>query len=352
MNSFNSKHITREQALLFSTRDKMKYLYALQVDHKKLKAIGDDLRALIAPYNEVGIITVIGATGVGKTTLSSRFIGSLVKRHLADENADSGQVPYVFINAPANGDRSLSWRAVYEAALRQVNEPLVDKKVELEVNDGKVFVKPGRYKTLGALRQSLQSMLKERQVQVLAIDEAFHLLRFGNYSAVMDTLKSLADQTGVKIVLLGTYDLFDLATEYGQVSRRSEVLHFQRYLRDNPDDKAEYKRIVGVIQQRWPCEEVPRFDAISDELMQATLGCIGLLKALVLNSLAAQLKNKGKWKPEFLAKAAKSFALVETIRSEIEKGEAKLKGGTYGESMFGGTMLAKVAEQMQAAANA
>ena len=36
----------------------------------------------------------------------------------------------------------------------------------------------------------------------------------------MDTLKSLANTTGVKFVLIGSFDLFDLVAEHGQVARR------------------------------------------------------------------------------------------------------------------------------------
>jgi len=342
----DSKKMTREEALALPNEAKMNYLFELQVRHAKLESIGRDLLDLISPYNEVKIISIIGATGVGKTTLSRRLIRSLVSQQMGQSVAHRGQLPYVFINAPANGDKSISWRAVYEMALRNASEPLVNKKIAVEENDGHVFIRPGNHKTLPALRQALEEMLKNRGVRVLAIDEAFHLLRFGNYSAVMDTLKSLADETNVKLVLLGTYDLFDLAVEYGQVARRSEILHFERYDRDKPVDVAEYKRIIRVLQDRWPCEEIPNFGSIAPELMKATLGCIGLLKALFLRSLAAQIQNKGRWKPAFLTKAAKSMSLVERIRKEIEAGEAKLRGGTYGESIFAGELLHTVSKKM------
>src|SRR5665213_3342912 len=308
----DSKKMTREEALALPNEAKMNYLFELQVRHAKLESIGRDLLDLISPYNQVIIISIIGATGVGKTTLSRRLIRSLVSQQMGQSVAHRGQLPYVFINAPANGDKSISWRAVYEMALRNASEPLVNKKIAVEENDGHVFIRPGNHKTLPALRQALEEMLKNRGVRVL----------------------------------LGTYDLFDLAVEYGQVARRSEILHFERYDRDKPVDVAEYKRIIRVLQDRWPCEEIPNFGSIAPELMKATLGCIGLLKALFLRSLAAQIQNKGRWKPAFLTKAAKSMSLVERIRKEIEAGEAKLRGGTYGESIFAGELLHTVSKKM------
>ena len=207
-------------------------------------------------------------------------------------------------------------------------------------------VQPKRFKTLAALSGALRSMLKNRAVRVLAIDEAFHLLRFGNYSAIMDTIKTIADTTGTKIILIGTYDLFDLVSDYGQVARRSEILHFDRYHIDREGDKKEFNRIVTVIQNHWPCEQVPNFNLISNELMEASLGCLGLLKAIFLNSLALQLKNKGRWDPKFLTKAAKSQELIEVIRKEIQSGEKLLEGATYGESLFSGELLDQVIAKM------
>lgn len=184
-------------------------------------------------------------------------------------------------------------------------------------------------------------------VKVLAIDEAYHLLRFSKFDTVMDTLKSIPENKSVKLLLLGTYNLVKLATNYGQVSRRSEILHFERYHTDVKEDVNEFNKIISTIQRNWPCEIVPNFNSISEKLMEVTLGCIGLLKGLFLRSLILQLKNKGKWDPEFLQKSAKSMKLINEIRKEIETGEENIKSATYGESLFQDTkIMAEVITKM------
>ena len=340
--------LSHTDVLALTNEMKMKYLYSLQVKHKKLERVASDLMELISPFNETKILFVIGATGVGKTTLSKRVIRVLVENLEKKGGNDPSTVPFIFMPAPANGEKSLSWISIYETALIQSNEILINKKQANIIKNGIMSVQPKRYKNLPALRDALDSMLKNRKVRVLAIDEAYHLLRFGDKSAVMDTLKSIVDNNPVKLILLGSYDLFDLASDYAQVSRRAEILHFERYHIEIAKDLQTFKSVVCKIQQNWPCQDIPGFDRISKELMQATLGCIGLLKALMLRALSMQLKNNGKWDPKYLTKAAKSLKLIESIKSETESGEAKVAGATYGESIFSGRLLERVINKMNA----
>lgn len=338
--------LSRPEVLALSTEQKMQYFHAIQVRHKKLEMIGQDLMPLLSPYNETNIIAIIGATGVGKTTLSKILLRSLIEKHYSLQAADTSAVPFIFTAAPANGDKSISWATFYEKVMREAGEILIEKKHANVIENGHISIRPRRHRTLAAMRDSLESMLKHRKVRVLVVDEAFHLLRFGNYSAVMDTLKSLADATGIKILLIGSYDLFDLVTDYGQVARRAEILHFERYDASKPADVREFEKLVSKLQKYWPCEEVPALSAIAKELLEASLGCAGLLKTLELQALVLQLENKGRWDPKFMAKAAKSCKLLERIRKEIKAGEDKVLGATYGETLFSGVVLEGIVKKM------
>ncbi len=338
--------LSRAEVLALSAEEKMYYLYSFQAKHEKLEIVTHDVMRLLSRYNETNIIPIIGGTGIGKTSFAKMLLRQLVEKMKFFYSVPSN-IPFMFVAAPANGDKSLSWMTMYEKALRAANEILIEKKQSNIIKDGIFTVKPRRFKTLAALREALESMLNNRDVRVLVIDEAYHLLRFGNYAAVMDTLKSIVDLTNTKLILLGTYDLFNLVSNYGQAARRTEILHFQRYHIDNKADVTEFKTAIIVkIQENWPCEIVPAFDAISDELMEASLGCIGLLKSILLHALSMQLENKGKWNPKFMAKAAKSMKLLDVIRGEFEKGEKDIAGATYGDTLFSDQILEDIVKKM------
>jgi hypothetical protein len=338
--------LSKEEVHQLSTLEKMKYFGAVQTKHRIWDEVVDDLAILLTPHTETSIIVLIGATGVGKTTLLKLAIGKIYKEQEPD--VEPGTIPYILIPAPANGSKSLSWTALYRQMLTQAREPLLNKKYSVEEKDGVVTLHSYPHKTLPALRESLEEMLTHRKVKLVVIDEAVHLLRFGEYSAVMDTLKSLSKTVGPKLLLAGSYNLFDLATNYGQVARRAEIVHFGRYLNEKTDVK-EFKEAVTRLQDKWPCKEVPSFSNISKELMEASLGCMGVLKGILLNFLSLQLKHNGKWEPGYLAKAAKSRLLLETMRKEIEEGEAKVFGATYGESLFSGPIVRDIEAKMRGA---
>lgn len=342
--------MTRAQAIACPTDVRLKWFRRLQVRHRELNSVTEDLLHLVHPENETRIVTLIGMTGIGKTTLATRILDTLLSRVWQAEMGPS-DIPYVVIEAPANGERSLSWKTLYQRALVGANEILVEKKRHMDVSDNTVQFDSSKYSTLASLRESLESMLKHRNVRLLVIDEAFHLLRFESYAAVMDTLKSLANIHQTKLMLIGSYDLLDLAVEYAQIARRSEILHYRRYHKDAEDDVAEFKRVVDKLQQQWPCDEIPNFVAISEELMEATLGSIGLLKGLLLSALEMQLGSpEQRWSPKFLQKAAKSLGLLAKIRAETEVGEVRIESSAYGNSIFASAdYLARVAAKMGAA---
>jgi hypothetical protein len=131
------------------------------------------------------------------------------------------------------------------------------------------------------LREFLEDMIRERAIRVVMIDEAFHLMRFGaaGHSAVMDTLKSLGDIDGLKLLLTGNYDLADLMVDYAQVARRTEIVHFRPYLdltrgklnqpvvlraappkprQGEVSNEYEFYQVVGKYQDNWPCRNVPK----------------------------------------------------------------------------------------------
>ena len=112
--SLTDEHLTslnREQILELPAQNRMRWFSLLQVEHAELVRVIDQLEELLDPENEVKIISIIGPTGIGKTTLARTILTKLVRGMSANRKAH--EVPVVYVCAPANGEKSMSWKALY-----------------------------------------------------------------------------------------------------------------------------------------------------------------------------------------------------------------------------------------------
>lgn len=324
--------LTRDDILKMDAATRITWFANIKENHLELEMIRNHLSELVAPQNDTKVINIIGPTGIGKTTLATRITEGVVEQ--VNGQAEPGTCPVLFVKAPANGEKSLSWTSFYTRILNAANEPAVDAKREFNITGG--VMKISTKTTASALREAIESMLEARKVKTVIVDEAFHLLRFSKYEAVMDTIKSLADCSPAKLILIGDYSLVDVASQYGQVAKRSEILHYKRYHPSKPRHRKEFGRIIQRLQNNWPCAEVPNFTAISEELMEASLGSVGLLKSILTKTALLQMKAKDeKFSMKHLSKSVKSKKLLATIERETVDGEKKIEGHCYGDSSFG-----------------
>jgi hypothetical protein len=321
---------------------KQEQLFDVRVSHKKLTAVVDEVAPLLTPHSETMLIPVLGATGVGKTVFGTYVLQRLYSGYSKVMAADSSVIPVIRVEAYSDGEARHSFRGIYKAILNELAQPAEHGKSFTEISDGRMRVRSDSRATISGLREAIETSLKHRRTEVLVIDEAYHLLKLSKDTAVMDTLKSLANTTGVKIVLIGSYDLLDLIATQGQVARRSAVVHFDRYHLDGAADRDEFRKVVRAIQLKWPSTEVPNFVAISDALLELSLGCVGLLKTFLLEAHALQLRNGGKWSPAFLKRAAKANKLRAVIQDEIRKGENKIRDALCGDSPWDDKAIAQL----------
>lgn len=333
----------RAEALALPPARRMRWFHLVQVQHAELARVAQHLHELLDPCNDVKIISIIGPTGIGKTTLATTILTRLVEEYAATRK--TYEVPVVYVAAPANGEKSMSWKTLYRRLMLAAGERFLDLQRAVEVRNGEMLAVRSERQSLAHLREHLEAVIRHRNVRVMIIDEAMHLLRFHENTVIMDTLKSLADIHHTKLVLIGTYQIAPLMVDYGQLARRSAILHYRRYAvrsaatakpEEPTEMEKEFKRAVRRLQNQWPCVEVPDLERVWQPLMRASLGSVGLLKSQLLQLAHLQMMRTGEtFDARDLVRAMKPPKQLAKIEQETAAGEADLSGASYGEADFG-----------------
>lgn len=338
---------SRWGALNDEQRKLQKAFYDVRVRHPKLDAVLEQIHPLLMPHSESNIVYIVGATGTGKSTLSRYALNKFYDQYADLAASDISAIPVVNVEAYCDGDTRHGFRGLYEDLRTVLQEPATNRKTFIEEADGIMTLRPTKRLTIRQLRSLVEKGLKRRCTKVVVIDEAYHLLKFAKDSAVMDTLKSLANTTGTKLVLVGSFDLFSLVESHAQVARRSAFVHFERYRPERSEDCTAFRNIVLSLQDKWPVADVPNFVAIWDELMTLSLGCVGLLKGFLLDALAMQLLNADRWDYEFLQRAAMANKLRAIIEREILHGEQEIEEALCGQSVWNSKRVAELRRRME-----
>ena len=273
-----------QELLQASVSERVKFFVNYTMAHPHLiKAFNEVIQSV---YHAPGIslIFVVGATGVGKTTLLHRKEQKLTEKALPELKHNQGKIPVVGLEAKAPEFSQFDWKDFYIRLLKVLNEPLVEKKI----NYGQSCSK---------WRSAVESALINRSPDAFYIDEAHHLTMLPSGRKLKDqpeTLKSLANLTQVKIIPTGTYDLLPLIDLGDQLCRRSKTIHFQRYHAENTTEAKAFKSVVQTFSHYLPLAKRP--DLLSDWefLYERSLGCVGILKDWLSVTLSAVLDSDEK----------------------------------------------------------
>ncbi|MEZ2352133.1 AAA family ATPase [Caballeronia sp. RCC_10] len=310
--------------------DPARVLTAKRIKHTRVTEVMSELDTLIYTGSQDSILLVCGPTGAGKTTLSRHMVEAALEKGRSQMEANGGVIPAVYVEAPSSGENNFSWRLFYRRILSQLGDDLEAPKMLYGVdNETGRAIRPRNAtgNSLAALRTAVERGLRERQVQFLVIDEAAHIIRQtrGNHrlEIQLDTLKSLANQCGTQMVLVGSYDLYLLVSLSAQLARRTHVLHFERYRDDRPEDVKAFGACVLAFERTLLNLWGGQLTQYTKPLLENTLGCVGTLSSVLIRA-AKLAEAAGSWSVDSLERALLTEAQRKRILEEIIDGESAI----------------------------
>jgi hypothetical protein len=302
------------------------------IAHPRLREVSELLLRTIAEPAGASFVFIYGASGVGKTTLRRRLEQKLTEAALTRVLLEPGRIPVAGIEAIAADAKNFDWKNFYVRSLMALDEPSINHKVDYGTNGvyrnllGELVIEP---KTVNAnLRIALENALRHRKPDIFFIDEAQHLGKLASGRKLqdqMDSLKSLANITGVLHGLLGTYELLSFRNLSGQLMRRSIDIHFRRYCASDPDDVKAFKSTLLSFQRQMPVREMPDLVGNWEYCYERSLGCIGTLKDWLTKALKDALDEDANTVTlKHLENRAWSAFKCRGMLKEIVEGEKQL----------------------------
>jgi len=244
------------------------------------------------------VVILAGPTGVGKSTLGKHLLRRLRQQAEAEPGADRSHIPAALVTATPPHGSSFGWKDLYVRTLEEMQEPLMSRKVwpsQLPLFPGAFGTKsPAESMAVDPLRRQLETAFRNRKTRVWIIDEAHHMLLCKDqYSQAMqlDRLKSLADNCGVVLVLIGTYELLAIRDHSAQLTRRSTIVDFPSYRFDQKEGRQVFKSVLAMFVGALPMPLTPLLASDPAYFFEKTAGCVGILHDLLRDALYETLRR-------------------------------------------------------------
>jgi DNA polymerase III delta prime subunit len=316
--------------------ERLKAFSEYTTKHPLLKAAYEELKCAIRDSSPGSIIYIYGPPGVGKTTLLIRLEEHLRKFMLAKLREDSERIPVIRVRATAPTSGNFDWKEFLKRLLIVLEEPLIDRKIDMErwkrpgfsntsnsesnrklISDDRSGIRPMRF--------AYEQTLKHRRPMAVLVDDAQHFGILSSGRKLLDQLniiKSISDESLVTHALCGTYEIIPFRNLNGQLSRRSINIHFGRYHVDDEAQRQQFKNVLYTFQEHLPLQETPDLRARWDYFYERSIGCIGVLKDWLTQSLSLALESNSHTLPlKFIERRALSVSQCSSMLREAIAGE-------------------------------
>ena len=153
--------------------ERSQYFQGVIVNHVKLSEVIQKVyKLIINPSSQSSIITVIGPTGVGKSTLIPRVEKLLIERSLEDKNFHPGRIPVVSLEAASPSSGNFDWKDYHNRALLKMEEPLIDYSTQEIHRDANGKTKVRSSTSTNKLRHAQENALRYRQPYAIIIQHS------------------------------------------------------------------------------------------------------------------------------------------------------------------------------------
>jgi hypothetical protein len=242
-------------------------------------------------------------------------------------------IPVVGVSAVPQCGSSFSWKDFFTRVLLQAKDPLTDLSMLASPQSHLFGSSHSEMLTdrmpVDKLRRATETAFHLRKTRWLVVDEAHHIFlnkdEHANQNS-FETLKALAIQANITIVLCGTYKLIDIRDKSAQLVRRSDMINFERYLLTSPEDQASFKNVVHSMQEQLHLHARVDLDSHWDKLFLKSIGCVGVLKTWIAKAYAHALeRGLDTFDLDFLMTFAHSNSSLITMAKDAMAGEERMR---------------------------
>jgi len=298
-------------------QQRVEYFVNHVMSHPILEQVSKELFLTLYQAGGPSLIFLLGPTGVGKTTLLKFLVQAVYKKASSRMESDKGYIPIAGISAIAAEFSQFDWTDFHFRGLRSLQEPLIENKISYKDSKRK-------------LRFAFEDALQNRHLDAFYIDEAQHMTKVPSGSKLRDQtdcLKSISNISGVRMLLVGTYEADALLDLSDQLCRRSTTINFPRYIIENEKQIKLLKGLINSLTCHLPLAEEPDFATHFEYILERSLGCVGIMKNWFSRTLGAVLEDNDNAHTitlKNLEKQALSPQKCLTILAAIKRGEEKM----------------------------
>ena len=318
------------------------------VTHRVLEQTDRILMRAIQEHGGFASVLVYGPSGVGKTTMIRQIRQRLQGARSSSRPAPcspplSGPraaVPLLVLETRPPDGAAFNRADYYRNALVQLGEPFYEQRrfIDIHTEDAGERRTRGRGKAAPfneapELRHAMEDAMQRHGVRAVILDEAQHLLTWGNREyghALLDQLdwiKSMTNVTDIVHILVGTYELLSFTRLNGQAARRGLPVHFPRYQLQHDDDCTTFQAILLALLKKVPLRTAAEQLVVEHWLYfyERCIGCVGVLKDWLMRAVSATLDEGGDTLTlERVQEQALSISQCEQMALDAVEGEQKL----------------------------